>query len=303
MPFYDIGGGQRSAQLAKTLNKMGYSVHYIYAAEASDRGERVTDIPVIRHVALSDYSTKQLIADLMGEPVFIFEIPAPQFEPYLELASTIGAKVVYQHIGNWETSLGSTLCSEPTYRSFLLHADTVVATARPLQEKVLQFMADDPALAELTEKVIYLANAVDTDLFDPAFQRDMPADLVIGDTTLLYYGSLWGEWFDWSLILRVASECPQCSINLIGDYKPVEHLTKRLPRNVHFLGAKLQSELPAYLTYTDITLLPFKNDDIGKYVSPLKIFEYIAMNKRVLATALPDILDYPNVFASDSGDD
>ena len=40
VPFYDVGGGQRSAQLAKTFNEMGYIVHYIYGFECSEE-----DIP------------------------------------------------------------------------------------------------------------------------------------------------------------------------------------------------------------------------------------------------------------------
>ncbi len=50
VPYYDIGGGQRSAQLAKTLNKMGYSVHYVYAYESSDSGARDPHLPTVRHL-------------------------------------------------------------------------------------------------------------------------------------------------------------------------------------------------------------------------------------------------------------
>ena len=72
-----------------------------------------------------------------------------------------------------------------------------------------------------------------------------------------------------------------------------------MPSNVYFLGLKKQDELPAYLYYSDIAMLPFKNDAIGSTVSPLKIFEYIAMEKIVLATRLPDISGYPNTICSD----
>ena len=48
--------------------------------------------------------------------------------------------------------------------------------------------------------------------------------------------------------------------------------------------------------------MPFKNDNIGKYVSPLKVFEYIAMNKPVLSTPLDDLTGYPNVVLSDNKD-
>lgn len=36
VPYYDVGGGQRSSQLAKTFNRMGYAVSYIYAFDSSE---------------------------------------------------------------------------------------------------------------------------------------------------------------------------------------------------------------------------------------------------------------------------
>jgi GT2 family glycosyltransferase len=65
---------------------------------------------------------------------------------------------------------------------------------------------------------------------------------------------------------------------------------------VYFLGLKLQKDLPAYLLHSDIALMPFREDDISKYVSPIKVFEYIAMGKPVLSTYLPDIAGYPGVY-------
>jgi hypothetical protein len=50
-------------------------------------------------------------------------------------------------------------------------------------------------------------------------------------------------------------------------------------------------------------LIPFRLDEIGIYVSPLKIFEYIAMNKIVLSTPLPDIKGYPNTYTGETVDE
>ena len=37
VPYFDVGGGQRSAQLAKIFNRMGFNVHYIYAFKSSEK--------------------------------------------------------------------------------------------------------------------------------------------------------------------------------------------------------------------------------------------------------------------------
>ena len=226
VPYYDIGGGQRSAQLAKTLNKMGYSVHYVYAYESSDSGARDPYLPTVRHLPVRKLTPREVAASVRGTlaPTFIFEAPYAGYLPYLELARTTHARVIYEHIDNWETSLGSQFFDGAVFRRYLLEADVIAATTALLREHVVRFMAADPALAGRASRVAYVPNAVDTDLFDPslpALSNAEPEDLVAGAPTLLYYGSLWGEWFDWELLRRVAEACPGSAINLIGDYTPV----------------------------------------------------------------------------------
>ncbi|HEV2462109.1 MAG TPA: glycosyltransferase, partial [Ktedonobacterales bacterium] len=303
VPYYDIGGGQRSAQLAKTFNKMGYSVHYIYAYESTDAGQRDAFIPAVRHSHFKDLAPRDIVAGLRGAPVFIFEAPYKGYMPYLELAPLIRARIIYEHIDNWETSLGSAFFDADTLKVYLLRAHAIAATTQLLRERIVEYMRADSALAPRARDVQYVPNAVDIDLFDPSVVYPVPADLARGSPTLLYYGSLWGEWFDWALLRSLAEGCPASAINIIGDHKPIASIAAAMPPNIHFLGPKKQGELPAYLSHCDFALLPFKNDDIGRYVSPLKVFEYIAMERPVLATSLPDIAGYPSLYASDSVED
>lgn len=299
--YYDIGGGQRSAQLAKTFDKMGYEVHYIYAFDSfeEDRPKNI-NILTYKHKNIKDYSINELIRGLKKDPIFIFEIPHKDFEQYLSVGKNVGAKIVYEHIDNWETNLGELFYNVNSFNNFLIASDLIVATSEPLKDQISNYLLAN-GLDELLMKVEYIANAFDTELFDPLFiSNEKPKDLILGEKTLVYYGSLWGNWFDWSIIKYIAVRFPNYSINLIGDYKPIQDKISKLPKNIHFLGLKPQTDLPLYTKYSDICLLPFKNDEIGKYVSPLKIFEYIAMEKPVLSTALPDIIGYPNVFCADT---
>lgn len=300
VPYYDIGGGQRSAQLAKTFDKMGYIIHYIYAYEASDGSNRTNlFIPAVTHESIDNYSNENLIKNLTEENIFIFEAPIKKFEQYLFIAKKYNNPIVYEHIDNWETSLGSNLYNEETFIKFIIESDCVLATSKLLKEKLENYIKEHHNCINKNIEVKYLPNAVDSDLFEQMIKHEFPSDLVRGKKTLLYYGSLWGDWFDWDIIKYVALNRPEYQINLIGDFEPIEHLKSRMPNNVHFLGLKKQTELPAYLEYCDVAIIPFKNDEIGKYVSPLKIFEYISMGKKVISTKLPDIEGYPNVYCSD----
>ncbi|NME83076.1 glycosyltransferase [Clostridium sp. SM-530-WT-3G] len=291
IPYYDIGGGQRCSQLANTFNKMGYEVHYFYAFDSNESVKFNLQLPTVIHESIDNISISDVFSSIKEEAVFIFEAPYIKFVPYLEKAKKLGIKTIYEHIDNWETSLGSLLYDPKSFESFIKDSDYLIATSIELQKQINKY----------TEKEVhYLPNAVDITIFEPKYNYECPKDLNIGkEKTLLYFGSLWGEWFDWDLVKNTALECPNSTFNMIGEYSGIPDIVKSMPPNVYFLGLKKQSELPAYLHYSDIAMLPFKNCEIGKYVSPLKIFEYIAMEKQVLATPLPDIIGYPNTICSE----
>lgn len=300
VPFFDVGGGQRSSQFAKIFNRMGFSVYYIYAYECSESNIPMMSIPTTYHkyVKNADYDE---VSDYAKEnDIFIFEAPIKSFEKYLALAILKKCKIVYENIDNWETSLGSLFFSEETLKAMLNYSDMIVSTSKKLVEQTEEYVKK---YCTTKKPVYYLANAVDDELFEPRKQYEKPLDLVTGEKTLLYYGSLWGEWFDWDIIKAVANSNEKISINLIGDDSSIKNIKDEMPSNVHFLGLKTQEFLPAYLKYSDFALLPFKTGKIGDYVSPLKIFEYISMDKHILATNLPDIQDYPKTFISSKPED
>lgn len=290
VPFYDVGGGQRCSQLTKTFDKMGYEVHYIYAYDSSESKIFEMYNPAITHCYLYDIDESWILKRLKEQVIFIFEAPFKDFIPYLLLAKKCNIPAIYEHIDNWDTSLGCLLYDKKSFDIFVSDSDFLVATSIELVKQLNLHTNRD---------IVYLPNAVDINIFEPSYKTDFPDDLKKGhNKTLLYYGSLWGEWFDWELLKEVALKCKDSSFNIIGDYAPIKDQIINLPENIHFLGLKRQTELPAYLKESDIAILPFKNCDIGRYVSPLKIFEYIAMGKYVLSEPLPDVLGYPNTFCS-----
>lgn len=289
VPFYDVGGGQRSAQLANAFNIMGYEVYYIFGFDSTESKREDMYIPAMKHLHIDQYSLNEMACDIRDDAVLIFEIPYSKFIPYLDYANSHSYATIYEHIDNWDSSLGCLFYNKNDFERFIRDVQHITVTARILGAKIEEAGRND---------YLYSANAVDSSLFEPNRSYEKPNDIVIGKRTLLYFGSLWGEWFDWDLLIYVAEHC-DCAINLIGDYQPIADRIKDFPSNFHFLGIKKHEDLPAYLHYSDIALLPFKNSIIGKYVSPLKIFEYIAMNKPVLATPLDDIMGYPNVVFSE----
>lgn len=299
VPYYDVGGGQRCAQLAKTFKKMGYCIRYFYYQFTKEKKHEKISMPLDSHFVINKKSIAYIKKHAKKNDLFVFEAPNERFEPILDIAIEKECKIVYENIDNWETSLGNGFFSEAFLKKLLTSAHMLVGTAKPLVEQ-LEWYLKKYDISKKDKTIEYLANAVDEELFDGKKVHNMPADLKKGKCTLLYYGSLWGEWFSWELIIGLAKKHPEYSICLIGNTSGIHKIMEECPENIHFLGLKPQVDLPSYLQHVDYALLPFERGLIGDYVSPLKIFEYISMYTRVLCTSLPDIQGYPNLYFGDT---
>ena len=136
VPFWDVGGGQRSAQLAKTFNSLGYSVHYFYGFPCSEVGIPEMFVPTTTHESIDHIGLDWFKTLLKKDTLVIFEIPYDKFKPYLDIAKKIGCKTVYEHIDNWDSSLGSLFYNKKTFKSFVDEADLITVTAKLLGEKI-----------------------------------------------------------------------------------------------------------------------------------------------------------------------
>jgi len=67
-------------------------------------------------------------------------------------------------------------------------------------------------------------------------------------------------------------------------------------RNIFLAGRKRQKEVPPYLKAADILVLPNKKGSANseKYTSPLKLFEYMASGRPIIASNLPSIREVLN---------
>ena len=106
------------------------------------------------------------------------------------------------------------------------------------------------------------------------------------------------EWFDAGLLRYAALQRPQFEFCLIGGYS--EDVFEQLKdlRNVHFLGHKDYSVLPRYLHHFDVTIIPFKVTELIRSTNPIKVYEYLAGGKSVVATDIPELEGMPYVYLS-----
>ena len=131
-----------------------------------------------------------------------------------------------------------------------------------------------------------IPNGVDTGLFKPIGEGEMPPldDLDGLPGPIIGFSGSIGAWVDVDLIQRVADTFTHGSVVLIGLNEKNPRLEKLLQtENVHFLGMKKRKDVPFYLAKFDVCLMPFDKGQVGEGLLPLKMFEYLALGKPVVA--------------------
>jgi UDP-galactopyranose mutase len=99
------------------------------------------------------------------------------------------------------------------------------------------------------------------------------------------------ERLDYDLIDFVAESHPDWQIVMVGPVVKVHR--GRLPRraNIHYLGPKPYSQLPAYLAGWEVALMPFAEIDATRFISPTKTLEYLAGGCQVVSTPIADVVE------------
>ena len=100
----------------------------------------------------------------------------------------------------------------------------------------------------------------------------------------------WTNEWTCDLIEGVARLRPEWHLIMIGPVVKIDPAT--LPRhpNIHYLGQKAYSELPAYIAGWDVAMLPFALNDSTRFISPTKTPEYLAAGKPVVSTPIRDVV-------------
>jgi glycosyltransferase involved in cell wall biosynthesis len=147
-------------------------------------------------------------------------------------------------------------------------------------------------LPEPAQARVYLA-------VNPGFAQTLNAAALLPEKfTAGYSGHLYpGRGSE--LILEMAAQLPEVTFLLVGgEPKDVaglrESVSQQGLRNVILAGFVPNAELPLYQAACDVLLMPYQHrvaassgGDIGRYLSPMKLFEYLACGRAILSSDLP----------------
>jgi UDP-galactopyranose mutase len=119
----------------------------------------------------------------------------------------------------------------------------------------------------------------------------MPSELVAMPRPILGYFGVIDERMDLALLAAMAEQHPEWSIVLIGPVVKIDYQELPQAPNLHYLGMRAYSELPAYLAQFDVALIPFAMSEATRYLSPTKTLEYMAAHKPIVSTPIPDVIE------------
>ncbi len=152
------------------------------------------------------------------------------------------------------------------------------------------------------EKMLYEMNAVDVDEFNiSATQEEAKAQLHIltRGPIVLYTGHLY-SWKGADTLAHAAELLPAgVTVYFVGGTdRDVESFKKRFSglSNIVIVGHRNHAEIPLWQRAADVVVVPnTAKEDISKYdTSPMKIFEYMASRKPIVATDIPSIREILN---------
>lgn len=185
--------------------------------------------------------------------------------------------------------------AEFSSKACLRFADHIITVSNNLK----QHLVDEYKLDN--NKISVLPNAAATELFSQEFDKNkikqnlgVSSDIIIG-----YLGTL-QPWYGIENLLYafdiVNKQYQNVQLLIIGDGQARSELEMivdklSLKGKITFLGNVEHSRVPELLSVVDIAVAPFRNIPTGFYGSAMKVFEYMAAGKAIVASKIGQIGD------------
>lgn len=257
------------------------------------------------------YCTKNEIADTVygfreiDPGLYLCNVPAKTFTKikspilYLGVAKHveliqdfINPLVIYDHYDDLAVS------STPMkmHLAAMKAANIVITTSNPLLEEAQKIRSD----------ILLIPNGVDYDFvksFRDVGMGSTPTDLEVilaEQKPIIGYSGALAEWFDYGLVDHLAKQRQGWNFVILGtNYDGTLDKSNLLANsNIFWLGMKKYENLFHYIRHFSVGIIPFHVNEITLATSPLKLFEYAALLKPIITTALPECIKYDEVLVA-----
>jgi glycosyltransferase involved in cell wall biosynthesis len=185
------------------------------------------------------------------------------------------------------------------HRRMLNQCDIVWTTSRALADRIRPYRAD----------VIESTNGVDVDAFVRGAASAPPTALAaVPHPRVGLIGRL-NDRVDWPLMEEICRARPDWHVVIVGpEYAAGRDTIAALARlahypNAHRIAAIPPDAMPACVAALDVCLIPYRLTTLTLAINPLKVYQYLAAGKPVVATRLPALSPFGDEIACASGAD
>jgi len=199
--------------------------------------------------------------------------------------------IVDEYLSYGEKNFESRAKIEMQERELLQQVDLVIVVSNKLYE----------TKSTLNKNTYIVPNGVDYYSYDKALTSDvpLPSDISSLPKPVIGYSGLISRRLDLDLIGQMAQKHPEWSIVLIGQINDIgcesELKCLREMMNVHFLGNKNINQVPFYVKAFDICIIPYKLNEQTENLSPLKLYDFMALGKEIVTTDVPVAREFKDV--------
>ena len=218
----------------------------------------------------------------------------PRLWPYAQ--SLHADFIVYHAYDLFRLQVGWSDALAAAERALIERADLVIGSSEVICDELRQQGAKNP---------VHVPNAADFDAFSAPPSGPAPDDLqAIPSPRIGYIGKL-SRKVDLRLVAELARANRHWQFVFVGSCESLDResadgvaIARTLP-NIHFLGFKPHTALPAYASRMDVNLICHRVDDAlwTKGTFPLKLFEYLASGQPVVSADIPSVLPYRDVVS------
>jgi glycosyltransferase involved in cell wall biosynthesis len=205
-------------------------------------------------------------------------------------------------VGRLGEALSVYYCIDDYAASPDVDADAVRAMDEELTRKAsVVFVASQTLLGaklQLNANTYVSPHGVDVEHFGRALDDALtiPADTAALSGPVVGFFGLIERRIDLDLLDYLARSRPDWNIVIIGRVAlPVRELPNQ--PNLHFIGKRPYESLPEYGKQFDAAIIPYRQTTFNYHANPLKLREYLAMGKPVVAMSTPEIDRYADLVS------
>ena len=219
---------------------------------------------------IQDNHIKDYIFMNCYNPFYAGYLPKDEFSPLLN---------IYQCIDDISQNSYTVKHGFELEKNAVQNADVTIVTSRELRN----------IWKKDAQEIHIVHNAADLDIFEKTLNEkfDRPAEIKEVTTKIIgFVGNLDDLRVNYPLMKKIAEVHSDKTLLLVGPINNTEVYELGMDKmpNIIFTGSKDIRDLPQYLQYMDVAIIPFLLNTLTKSIYPLKINEYLSAGRAIIAS-------------------